>query len=157
MLSNFDISDIAIKEICINDFRGVFCKNQLPKKLINGSFVINMENDKDDKGNINPGSHWVALFIDHHMNPYYFDSFGFPPPQDVIKFCKKTNKKIAYSQKQIQDVKSHCCGYYALSFCKYMSNKSDPRLSTLNKFDNFLNMFSDDVKKNEQILKSFFS
>ena len=29
MLSNFDISDIAIKEICINDFRGVFCKNQV--------------------------------------------------------------------------------------------------------------------------------
>jgi hypothetical protein len=156
MLSNIDIQDIATKEINIKNFRGVFCSNTLPKQLIQGSFIINMETDMDDKGKINPGSHWIALYIDHHNQAVYFDSFGFEPNEYVKKYARKTGKKIAYSQKEIQDIKSECCGYYCLAFCKYMSSFNDPRLTSIDKYNNFLNFFNTDVTKNEHILKSMF-
>ena len=38
-------------------------------------------NFEDNNGN---GSHWVCIF--NSQDKYYFDSFGLPPPVEVIKF-----------------------------------------------------------------------
>jgi hypothetical protein len=32
-----------------------------------------MENEYDDRGILNDGSHWVALYVDYDHNCFYFD------------------------------------------------------------------------------------
>jgi hypothetical protein len=45
-LSNFDIMKI-IQSQGVDDFHGVFMKDQLPDKLERGSYVINLQSSKD--------------------------------------------------------------------------------------------------------------
>ena len=53
-------------------------------------YVINMEDEYDEKGSPNDGSHWVTLSIKKLQNgeiePIYFDSYGIPPPKAVVDF-----------------------------------------------------------------------
>jgi hypothetical protein len=49
-------------------------KDQLPDRLITGGWIINMENKYDKSGQLNDGSHWIALHIDPNYNAFYFDS-----------------------------------------------------------------------------------
>jgi hypothetical protein len=84
-----------------------------------------------------PGTHWVALAIlgGNEMNAenaaemnemnemndtvVYSDSFGMPPPQSVIEFCKDRKiKNLYYNTLQIQHQNSGGCGSYALWFLK---------------------------------------
>ena len=148
MLSNFEIEDI-VKELKIPDFRACICKDELKNnKVMNGSYIINMQNNRDGHG-----THWVALFIDKQMHPWYFDSFGFICPQEVIAFCKRTRNKIGYSNKEIQDIKSQSCGYYCIAFIQAMSKQmSYYEKSPEMRFNEFLNHFNFDPKKNELIL-----
>ena len=44
------------------------------------NIIMNLE---DNNGN---GSHWVCIF--NSQDKYYFDSFGLPPPVEVIKFLQ---------------------------------------------------------------------
>ena len=67
-----------------------------------------------------------------------------------IKFGKWNKEKYFWSDKQIQNLYSTVCGYYCIAFLIYMNNR--PRLS---EFQKFLDMFSDDPKKNRTILAEF--
>ena len=41
-----------------------------------------------------PGSHWVACYIDINKKKiYFFDSYGDPPPNRIMKFCKDVKKQ----------------------------------------------------------------
>ena len=50
-------------------FNGVFSKNNLPKKIKDGTYIINL----DEYANV--GTHWIALFCKKYET-VYFDSFG---------------------------------------------------------------------------------
>ena len=50
-------------------FSGVFSTNNLPKKIKDGAYVINL----DDYADV--GTHWIALFCNRNEIAY-FDSFG---------------------------------------------------------------------------------
>ena len=50
----------------------------LPKYTKN--IIMNLE---DNNGN---GSHWVCIY--NNQVKYYFDSYGLPPPVEVIKFLQ---------------------------------------------------------------------
>ena len=158
MLSNIQIVELA-KKLKIPDFRGVFSRDKLPNQLMSGSFIINMESDKDDRGRPNQGSHWVASYIDHKMEPIYFDSFGFPAPIEVERYAKQTKKQLIYSRKEIQNISSSCCGYYSLYFCKYMSNhvKLNYHYNLFHILNDFQKQFSDDTTKNEKILQDLYN
>ena len=68
-LSNFDIQKIA-KHLEIPNFKGVFTRDQLPKKIGNKEAgIVNLNTSNE------PGSHWVAYFRDGSKK-IYFDSFG---------------------------------------------------------------------------------
>ena len=153
MLSNFDIQEKA-NRLKIPLFRGVYSKDKLPTNGACGSYVINLESEYDDKGKLNQGSHWTALFINKNHQAGYFDSFGFQAPQEILNLCKKRGKLISWSNKEIQDIDTDCCGWYCLAFCAYMSNHTNNNYHE--KFDDifqsFVNQFSDDPKKNQQIL-----
>jgi len=79
-LSNLDILEMC-KILKINNFKGVYMRNELKGKgNPNESLIVNMD---DSTGN---GTHWTSLFVTD-IDSYYFDSFGLPPPKEVISYC----------------------------------------------------------------------
>lgn len=136
-LTDFDINKI-LKHYKI-DYNGIFSKNELPSKLLNGFYVINMESS--DKGH---GSHWVALYKINDGYSQYFDSFGVVPPLDI----ENKLHKYDYNDRDIQDINSSSCGFYCVGFIKFMNGKSDLKKS----FKTFIKMFDNDTKRNEEIL-----
>lgn len=137
-LSNFDILKILDKKnIPIN---GVFSKDRLPS-LKKGFYVINIQNS--DEGS---GTHWTCLLYDNDDENIYFDSFGFPAPMEVQQHLKS----YIYNDKQIQNLDSTACGYYVISFIKYMHNKKNK----LESFNKFLNIFKTNKLHNDVILKN---
>lgn len=148
----------------------VVFKDELPKKLkCNTGYIINLEDEYDDEGNNNTGTHWTALYIKHFKNdgintyePIYFDPYGQPPPE-WVKRCVETTcgKKLPYSTKDIQSLMNNACGWYCSAFLHFI-NVFDHRSKDLyTDVSNFLDLFDDlntsvDFKKNEYILKMFF-
>ena len=141
-LSNIDLEEYARKYKL--PLIGVYSKDELPDKLQVGSYYVNMQNAADGQG-----SHWVLVKVFDKKNALYFDSFGERIPLEVMKFLKNY-KPVPYSHRQIQDIQSSRCGLYVLACDKYMSTIK--RKKMLEQYDDFLNMFTADTKKNDGIL-----
>lgn len=127
---------------------GVFSKDTLPDRCYVGSYIINMENS--DVGN---GTHWVLLKIFPTKEVIYFDSFGLPFPEQIREFVKG---KIAISNREIQDIDATTCGYYCLACDDYMTYQKQHR-PIYERFDDFLNIFKGDTKKNDEVLLDYLS
>jgi len=80
----------------------------------------------------------------------YFDSFGSVPPEQVEKALQNN---YYYSCKQIQDLNATSCGYYCVCFLHYFQNHFDKDVKTT--YENFVNLFGDDTKRNEIILSKY--
>ena len=65
-LTNFEIERYYQNE---PKFNGVFPRNNLPKKIKDGAYVINLDEYAD------VGTHWIAL-CSNRNEIVYFDSFG---------------------------------------------------------------------------------
>ena len=65
-LANFETQKYYKNE---RKFNGVFSRNNLPKKIKDGAYVINLDEYAD------VGAHWIALFCNRN-EIVYFDSFG---------------------------------------------------------------------------------
>ena len=65
------LTNIEISEYYANEprFNGVYSRNNLPKKIKKGAYVINLDEHE------NTGTHWIALFVKTN-EVIYFDSFG---------------------------------------------------------------------------------
>ena len=65
------LTNIEINEYYINEprFNGVYSRNNLPKKIKKGAYVINLDEYE------NTVTHWIALFVKTHQ-VIYFDSFS---------------------------------------------------------------------------------
>lgn len=144
----------------------VFCdfKDRLAKKKLqyNKSYIINMENELDEDGHKNEGSHYTCFQVNKYPNGkkegIYFDSFGQPPPQIVETF---TGMKLPYQTKDIQSLMNSACGWYCLAFLHFI-NASEYRSKHLyTDCEDFTDLFDDLNKtnnhlKNEYVLKHFF-
>lgn len=122
----------------IKKYHGCFIKNELPQKLKNGFYIINL----------NGSSHWTALLKDG-AKYYYFDSFGFPAPLEVED---KIPKEYTYSEKHIQTEPSTACGFYVVAWIKYMNEHKNKSKA----YNMFINSFEEDSSRNEAILKKYF-
>jgi hypothetical protein len=135
--SNIDLIDI-LNKTNINNFNGVYPKDRLNKPLKDGFYIINLQ----DSGG--PGTHWTALYKINDGFSLYWDSFGFPAPENIEDIVYK----YEYNKKQIQDIDSTSCGFYCVAFIKFMYNKQDK----LTAFNTFCNLFGNNTKDNEFIL-----
>ena len=65
------LKNFEIKEYYENNprFNGAYSKNNLPKIIKNGAYVINLDEYEDI------GTHWIALYVKNN-EVIYFDSFG---------------------------------------------------------------------------------
>ena len=74
-LTNFEIQKYYRKE---PRFNGVFSRDNLPNKVKDGAFVINLDEYAD------VDTHWIALFCNRNEN-VYFHSLGVERVSEKIK------------------------------------------------------------------------
>jgi hypothetical protein len=163
MLTDTQIWDLAERM----DVPLVFCdfKDRLKKKKLqyNKAYIINMENEFDEDGKRNEGSHYTCFQVNKHANgktqPIYFDSFGQPAPQIVLNFCGVSH--IPYNTKDIQSLMNSACGWYCLAFLHYINSYENRTKDLYSDCEHFTDLFEDlskstDHLKNEWVLKHFF-
>ena len=64
---------------------GVYSRNNLPKNIRNGAYVINLDEYVD------VGTYWIALFCNRNET-VYFDSFGVEHvPEEIKEFFWNKN------------------------------------------------------------------
>ena len=105
-LSNFEITD-KCKELKIKNFKGVFMRDELKgKSSKNECLILNLD---DGSGK---GTHWTCLYVNNNLR-YYFDSFGLPPPLEILNYCSNY-VDIKYSDHKIQKINVIICGQYSI-------------------------------------------
>ena len=83
-LKNFEIQKYYKNE---PRFNGIFSRNNLPKKIKDQAYIINLDEYKD------VDTHWIALFCNKN-NIIYFDSFGVEHiPKEIKKIIGNKNIK----------------------------------------------------------------
>ena len=98
-LTNFEIQKYYKNE---PRFNGVFSRNNLPKKIKDGTYVINLDEYAD------VGTHWIALFCNRN-EIVYFNSFGVEHvPEEIKEFVRNKNTKVNIFRVQAND--SVMCG-----------------------------------------------
>ena len=130
-LTNFEIQKYYQNE---PRFNGVFSRNNLPEKIKDGAYVINLNEYAD------VGTHWIALFC-YRNEIVYFNYF------DVSKEIKKIvgNKNIKANIFWLQANNSVMCSYCCIGFIDFMLVGK--------KLTDFMNMFSPhDFEKNDDII-----
>ena len=134
-----DFSDVA------KFFTGIFPRDEIPRHLDEGHFIIANVDPKSKKG-----SHWFFL-TNHNGNYECFDPLG--TTEDFLKLIYP-KKKVTFNVKPVQPQHSAKCG----EFCVYWSV-----LRTLNydlSFENTLKyyFFTDKVNldHNEEIVETFW-
>ena len=137
-LTNFEISECYENE---PRFNGVYSRDNLPKTIKKGAYVINLDNYAD------MGTHWIVLYVKTNEVIYY-DSFGVEHvPKEIKKFIE--NKNNICNIFRIQAYNSIMCGYFCIEFINYVLDGKS--------LIDFTNLFSPyDFKKNDKIIKELF-
>ena len=108
-LANFEIQKYYQNEPIFNS---VFSRNNLPKIIKDGAYVINLD------GYADVGTHWIALFCNRN-EIVYFDSFGVEHvPEEIKEFVG--NKNIKANIFRVQDNDSVMCGYFCIGLIDFM-------------------------------------
>ena len=90
-LTNFEIEEYFFKN---KRFNGVYSRDDLPKTIKNGGYVINLDEYTD------VGTHCIALYVKNN-EVIYFDSFGFEHvPKEIKRFIGRKNTKTYLEYKQ---------------------------------------------------------
>ena len=137
-LKNFEIQKCYKNKA---KFNGVFSRNNLPKKIKNGAYVINLDEYAD------VGTHWIALFCNRN-EIVYFNSVGVEHvPAEIKEFIRNKNIKANISRVQVND--SVMCGYFCIGLIDFkLAGK---------KLTDYTNLFSPhDFKKNGNIILFYF-
>ena len=99
-------------------FNGVYSRNNLPKKVKDGAYVINFDEYAD------VDTHWVALFC-NRSEIVYFDSFGVENvPEEIREFVR--NKNMTATIFRVQANNSVMRGYFcfvSLILCLLVKNR----------------------------------
>ena len=137
------LTNLEIKNYYENEprFNGVYSRDNLPKTIKHGAYVINLDEYAD------VSTHWVALYVkDNEIT--YFDSFGVEHvPEEIQKFIG--HKNIKANIFRIQANSSIMCGYFCIGFIDFMF--------TGKTLIDFTSLFSPyDFKKNDDIILSYF-
>ena len=83
-LTNFELIEAA-KKLNIMNFRGFFMRDELPKKpRANECGILNLD---DSSGK---GTHW-SCWIKVAKDKIYFDSYGLPPPTELLKYLERSS------------------------------------------------------------------
>ena len=108
-MTNFEIQKYYQNE---PRFNGVYSRDNLPNKIKDGAYVINLDGYSDI------GTHWTALYSLNN-NVTYFDSFRVEHiPKEIKKLIG--NKNIQTNIFRIQAYDSIICGYFCIGLIDFM-------------------------------------
>jgi hypothetical protein len=167
------LTDSQIRELCAKMSiplaeNGILFKNEFEdyKLEANKSYFVNLEDEYDEKGHLNSGSHWTCFQVRKYpngkVNAMYFDPFGVGPPQEVKDVVKRDFKVgLPYNTKDIQSMMANACGWYCCAYLHFINVFPHRSGDLYQDTENFLDFFDDlnksvDFNKNEFILKQFF-
>ena len=112
-LTNFDIFKL-VDTLQVPNFRGVFMRDELPKKIKNLECgVMNLNTHKQS------GSHWVC-YMRNHNTRIYFDSFGQITPLELQKYLKTKSEfqnEVSVIERNtdiVQRPNTNVCGHLCL-------------------------------------------
>lgn len=98
-----------VKKFKIKYFRGIFCRDRLPKrskKIECG--IINLDTHK------NPGTHWTAWFRNKKYVIYHDPMGNISPPVELLRYFRNIN--IFYNHEPTQRPNSVNCGHMCIKF-----------------------------------------
>lgn len=110
-LSNVDLVK-ATKDLGIPCFRGVFMRDTLPpspRRIECG--ILNHDSWEG------PGTHWTCWYKRGPVK-YYFDSYGLPPPDEMVDYLQP---EIRYNTDELQKRGDVVCGHFCLYVLKMLA------------------------------------
>lgn len=111
-LSNFQLVEVA-KKLKITNLRGVFVRDELPKRPRKEECgILNLD---DSRGN---GTHWTAWWK-KGSEKLYFDSYGMTPPDELVSYL---GRPVLYNSERIQPDGEVFCGHLCIFVLKKMSD-----------------------------------
>lgn len=131
IMSDYDLRDLA-KKLGFDIDLITYAEN-LDNKLPYGVNIINLGDN--DIG----GTHWTMWFVpeDEKGKTYYFDSFGGPPEDNIIKLSLDNDREVIASNKQIQQMDESHCGIWSLLMANRLINaEPEDRLEVYKEFIN---------------------
>ena len=122
-------------------FNGVYSRDNLPNKIKDGAYVINLDEYSDI------GTHWIALHVKSNDITYFY-SFGVENiPKEIKAFIK--NKNVETNIFRIQAYDSIMCGYFCIGFINFiLKGKSLTEDANL--------VLPNDFKKNDDTSLNYF-
>ena len=137
-LTNFEINDYHENE---PRFNGVYSRDNLPKTIKNGTYIINLDEYAD------VGTHCIALYVKNN-EVIYFDSFGVKHvPKEIERFIGHKNIKTNIFRIQADNSITH--GYFCTGFIDFMFAGRSLIDST--------SLFSSyDFKKSDDVILNYF-
>ncbi len=128
-----------IDKMCssIPSYHGCYTVDELPSTLKNGFYVINL----------NGHSHWCMFY--KGQDCCYYDSFGFPMPQEL----EDRIGTYYWNKRENQDLDQTSCGFYCVGCIKYMNQYANKKKA----LDDYVSLFDKDTKKNDFILYSLLN
>ena len=108
------LTNLEIQKHYLNKprFNGAYSRNNLPKKIIDRDYVINLDEYAD------VGTYWIALFC-RKNEIVYFDSFGVGHVSEEIKEFIR-NKNIKTNVFGLKPNNSKICGCFCIGFIDYI-------------------------------------
>jgi hypothetical protein len=165
MLTNIQVKNLASRMGI--QLEGVFFKSELKDMKLkhNFAYIINLEDEFDENGEPNDGSHYTCFQYNKYpkegcRDEYaYFDSYGVAPPEEVLKFCGV--KEMPYNLIDVQSLMADCCGFFCLAFLYYINVFQGRTMDFYRDCEHFTSLFYDlnkttNWKENEMVLKMFF-
>ena len=152
-------SDIMkyVSILSIPNFRGVLMRDELPIKPNEIECgILNLNTHKQ------LGSHWVCWYKDG-TERYYFDSFGEPPPLELLHYLKTSTEinldlpAIRRSSITVQRYGSNECGSLCLYVLKMLNSIFYGIIETCQKISSITNFLSDYKTVSAAINSSFTS
>ena len=134
-LTNFEKQRYSQNE---SRFNGVFSRNNLPKTIKDGAYLINLDEYAD------VGTYWIALFCNRDDVEQGVEHV----PEEIKEFVGNKNIKANIFRVQAND--SVMCGYFCKEFIDFMLGGK--------KLTHYTTLFSPhDFKKNDDKILSYFN
>ena len=136
-LTNFEIQKFYKNE---PRFNSIFSRNNLPKKIRDGAYVINF----DEYALL--GTHWIALFCNRNEIPEEIKEFI---DRRFLNSSASQNKNMKANIFRVQANNSVMCRYFCIGFINFMLGGK--------KLTDYTNLFfTHNFKKNNDIILSSF-
>ena len=140
LMPPYSLTNFELEKYYQNEPRFNGLPNNLPKKIKDGTYLINLDEYAD------LGMHWIALFCNRN-GIVYFISFDVEHVSEEIK--ELSGIKTIANIFRVQASNSVMCGYFCVGFIDFMLAGK--------KLTDFTSMFSPhDFDKNDGIILSYF-